>query len=65
MRSNSRTHQIGLRTLLAAIALLSIWFSWAEVVVQEIDESKRLAAEREAAVRLRKAPLPTVVFSAH
>lgn len=64
MKATNRKHQIGLRTLLATVALLSIWFGWAEAVDNRIEESKRIAAAQELAARLKNPPRPVVVFSA-
>lgn len=64
MKPSNRKHQIGLRTLLAAFALLSLWFGWAETVDNQIEESKRIAATQELAARLKNPPRPVVVFSA-
>lgn len=63
MKTNDRKHQIGLRTLLAAFALLSLWFGWVETVDNQIKESKRIAAAQELAARLKYSPPPVVVFS--
>lgn len=54
----ARRDQFALATLLAATALLALWFGWAEAVVDVIEQVK----QREAAAALRPEPMPVVVF---
>jgi hypothetical protein len=55
----ARRDQFALATLLAAIALLALWFGWAEVVVDAIEQAKQREA---AAAALKSEPTPAVVF---
>jgi hypothetical protein len=53
-------HQIGLPALLSAVALVSLWFGWAETV----DNVVRANAAHEQLLEASEAPPPVVVLSA-
>jgi hypothetical protein len=53
----ARRHQFALTTLLAATAVLALWFYWAEAVGDVIEQANR----RDAAA-LKPETTPAVVF---
>jgi hypothetical protein len=58
---SKRRDQFGLGALMTAITVVPLWFFWAELVVEHIEETKQLETAAEVALD----PQPAVVFAVY